>query len=397
MFLLLFAQLFKHFLEIHLNMHIIYIITKLELGGAQKVCLALHKGLKDTTISSTLISGDEGALVPQVAGDSSTILLRSFKREISIRGIINEFSTFFTLVKALRTLKKHSTEPIIVHTHSTKAGILGRWAAFFAGIRIRVHTVHGFAFHEHQSWPIWLIIVFFEWITALITTHFVVVSSKDQETGTKYLPRFKNNHSIIRAAAFTRPKTSFQKAQKTFNEENPCILGTVSCFKPQKNLSDLLHILAKLITTVSPHFRLEIVGDGSERIMLENLAQKLGISNFVFFAGWQSDIAPWLARWDIFTLTSLWEGLPCSTIEARLFKLPIVAYNTGGIKDVILPGQNGFLVPQHDKASFVIAVQKCFERPEMHQQLSAFPDSLEDFTIEAMINQHIKLYRILAR
>ena len=378
-------------------MHIIYIITKLELGGAQKVCLALHKGLKNSGLSSTLISGDEGVLVPLVAGDASTILLHSFKREISIRGIINEFSTFFTLVKALRNLKAHSKEPVIVHTHSTKAGILGRWAAFFSGINIRVHTVHGFAFHEHQSWPLWLVIVFFEWVTALITTHFVVVSSKDQETGTTYLPTFKNNHSIIRAAAFTRPEESFHKVPKTFNEENPCILGTVSCFKPQKNLSDLFHILRTLITTVSPHFRLEIIGDGSERLRLENLAQELGISNFIFFAGWQNDIAPWLARWDIFTLTSLWEGLPCSIIEARLFKLPVVAYNTGGIKDVILPDKNGFLITQHDTASFVAAIKKSFENPELYQQLSKFPDHLEDFSIEAMINQHIKLYKILAR
>lgn len=377
-------------------MHIVYIITKLELGGAQKVCLALHKGLKAKDISSTLISGDEGPLVSHIAGDSTAILLPSLKREVSLQGLWREIKAFFELVKILRNLKKRVTSNIIVHTHSTKAGITGRWAAFFARIPIRIHTVHGFAFHENQSWLVWLIIVAFEWLTALITSHFVVVSSKDQETGNKILPRFKKNHTIIRAAAFIEQENSLERTQREFSAEKPLIIGTVSCFKPQKNLSDLLYIFNEA-TKKSPHLRLEIIGDGVERQKLERLVQKLGIEQQVVFAGWQTNITPWLERWDVFALSSLWEGLPCSIVEARMFKLPVIAYNTGGIKDVIKHDVNGFLVDQHHKKAFTSAIIEYYTNPKLHIRHALFNDNLSDFTPEVMINQHIKLYQFLTR
>ena len=377
-------------------MHIVYIITKLELGGAQKVCLALHKGLKDQGFTSTLISGDEGALVSHVAGDSTAILLPSLKREISFAGIWNEVKAFFELIAVLKNLKKRVKTPIIVHTHSTKAGITGRWAAFFARIPTRVHTVHGFAFHENQSWFIWLCIVACEWITALITSHFVVVSSKDQETGIETLPRFKKNHTIIRAAAFIQQKTEVVRVQREYSEEKPLVIGSVSCFKSQKNLSDLLHIFNDATKKV-PHLRLELIGDGVERQKLETLAQKLGIAERVIFAGWQPNVAPWLERWDIFALSSLWEGLPCSVVEARLFKLPVIAYNTGGIKDVIHPEKNGVLIPQHHKKTFTTAIIDYYSHPSRYQAHALFNDDLSDFSQEAMVNQHIKLYLFLTR
>ncbi len=375
-------------------MHIIYIITKLELGGAQKVCLALHKGLKANNIASTLITGDEGALVSQVAGDSTAILLPVLKREISLSGVINEIRTFFSLINILRNIKNNVKKNVIVHTHSTKAGIVGRWAAFFAGISTRVHTVHGFAFHEHQSWPIWLMIAACEWVTALVTTHFVVVSTKDQETGNKILPGFKKHHSIIRAAAFTIPNKPIIRQKREYSENNPMIFGTVSCFKPQKNLSDLLLIFNE-IAKKAPYVRLEIIGDGEQRQKLENLAQTLGISNQVVFAGWQHSLASWLERWDVFVLSSLWEGLPCAIIEARLFKLPIVTYNTGGIRDVIQTGQNGFLIPQHHKKPFVSALIDYYTDQELYLKHALHNDDLSDFTVDTMVNEHIKLYRFL--
>jgi len=375
-------------------MHIVYIITKLELGGAQKVCLSLHKGLKANNISSTLISGDEGALVSQVAGDATTILLPSLKREISLNSIIDEIKTFFSVVGILRNLKKQIKTNIIVHTHSTKAGITGRWAAFFAGISTRVHTVHGFAFHKNQHKLVWFLIVACEWITALITTHFVVVSSTDEETGSNLLPRFKKHHTIIRAAAFTQPKTSIARTGKQYSAESPMILGTVSCFKPQKNLTDLLHIFNDAAKKI-PHIRLEIIGDGAERQKLESLVQTLGICHQVVFAGWQHNLAPWLERWDAFVLSSLWEGLPCSVVEARLFKLPVIAYNTGGIKDVIQTNMNGVLVPQHHKKTFTTAIIGYYLHPTIYEQQAMCDDDLSDFSEQAMINEHIKLYRFL--
>ena len=127
--------------------HIVYILTKLELGGAQKVCLALMQHLAIKNVSTSLITGAEGVLVSEAKKFDSVYFLPSFKREVSLSAIGNELKTLWALIKLLKQLKKqHGT--IIVHTHSTKAGIIGRWASFFAGITIRVHTIHGYGFHD---------------------------------------------------------------------------------------------------------------------------------------------------------------------------------------------------------------------------------------------------------
>ncbi len=119
------------------SVHVIQIITKLELGGAQKVCLALMEGLGK---GATLISGGDGVLVSQTQKFKSVYLLDSLKREVGLRAIINEIRAFFSLIRILKKLKKEYSN-CVVHTHSTKAGILGRWAALFAGIRNKVSLV----------------------------------------------------------------------------------------------------------------------------------------------------------------------------------------------------------------------------------------------------------------
>ena len=113
--------------------------------------------------------------------------------------MFNELRCLWHLIKQLRSLKKrHST--IIVHTHSTKAGIIGRWAAWCAGIKTRIHTIHGYGFHDHQPWLLWLPLYLLELITSIITTHYICVSSADVATGIKLFPYFARKYSVIRAA-----------------------------------------------------------------------------------------------------------------------------------------------------------------------------------------------------
>lgn len=155
--------------------HIVYIITKLELGGAQKICLALYNQLATTQHEASLISGTTGVLAQQVKDKPNVYLLPQLTREVSLFGIFNEPIALWALIKKLRELKKKHGS-ILVHTHSTKAGLLGRWAAFFAGVKTRVHTVHGYyAFHENQNSLVWIITYFCELITSFITTHYVCI------------------------------------------------------------------------------------------------------------------------------------------------------------------------------------------------------------------------------
>jgi len=371
---------------------VVYIITKLELGGAQKVCLSLFEELKNKNHQTWLISGNEGSLVAQVRDNPYVILLPTLKRECSLKTIKDDIKTFFILIKKLRELKRdHPT--IAVHTHSTKAGYLGRWAAFFARIEQRFHTVHGFGFHQHQSAIGYSVTYLLELFTSLITTHYICVSTEDRKTGSRLLPFFSQNNTLIRAAI---DDVKFAPAQTTAIDKNiPFTFGTISCFKKQKNLFDLLQAF-KDVHQQYRHTRLEIIGDGSLRPDIENWLAQHNLEDVVTLHGWRDDVAPIMKKWHSFVLSSLWEGLPCAAVEARFLKLPVLAYNVGGISDLIIDGKNGFLYEPRKVQHLAHGMCALISDANLYQRLKMYPEDLSAFTRSAMVLQHSILYRYIA-
>ena len=386
------------------NITVLYIITKLELGGAQKVCLALSNRTKSpSSIQTILISGTEGPLVAQAQSSAHFTPCANLTREFSLAGLLHEIRAFYALTTLIKQLKaKHPY--LIIHTHSTKAGLMGRWAALLAGVKTRIHTIHGYAFHAHQSRLGWLVVYTLELITSLITTHFICVSKTDIQTGAHLFPRFSKKCSLIRAAVsdhwfspLTHSKTFY--SEHTLSEypeykKTPFIFGTVSCFKPQKNIIDLIEAFA-LVHQKHPTARLEIVGDGVLREKLESKIQERRIRGAVILHGWQHDIKPLLQTWHAFVLSSLWEGLPCAIIEARLSKLPVVAYDTGGITEVIKHGVNGLIYPQKEWRKLADGMMLLMRDPALYTQLQQYPDNLQEFTETHMRSKHYALYQKL--
>ncbi|MBT4594870.1 glycosyltransferase family 4 protein [bacterium] len=375
-------------------MHVAYIITKLELGGAQKVCLSLREGLQRDEISVSLISGREGPLVPDVEGQEGIHLITSIKREIGFFSIFREVKAFLKVIKTLRKIRKENKN-CVAHTHSTKAGVFGRWAAFFAGIKHRVHTVHGFGFHADQSKLIWLIVYLFELFTAPITSHFVCVSSADRKLGSKILPFFKRRSSVIRAAVDFH---IFQKSElhKFPQGKDPFIIGTVSCFKPQKNLLDLVEAFAIAKKQIPGRaLELHVLGDGVMRPQIEAKIKSFGIEKEVKLLGWQSDVAKHLHGWHLMAMSSLWEGLPCAVVEARLSKIPVVAYDVGGIYEIIKDNKNGFLINPKDIKGLAVKLARVASDEITYKSMCRYGDDLDGFSLEKMVAQHEELYRRL--
>ena len=162
---------------------VVHIITKLELGGAQQNTLFTVAHLDRDAYKPVLISGTEGILVEEAKQltDVNVHFLSDLVREIK------PLKDFRALVKIRRILKQIRSDvkspKVIVHTHSSKAGILGRWAARLAGIRLIVHSVHGFSFNDYQPSLVRAFYVLLERITARMTTAFVTVSGSDREEG----------------------------------------------------------------------------------------------------------------------------------------------------------------------------------------------------------------------
>jgi glycosyltransferase involved in cell wall biosynthesis len=373
---------------------VVYIITKLELGGAQKVCLSLLASLRARGIPVKVICGAGGTLDAHVKNDPDIIFLPALIRELSLKGIIQEWRAFAALVNHLKLLKKQLPH-VIVHTHSSKAGILGRWAAWWAGIKTRVHTVHGYAFHKHQRRFVSCLVYLAELFTSMVTTHYVCVSSADVKTSIGLFPDFAKRHTIIRAAIdwpqfFTPARTTpaWPSAHEAF------IFGSVACFKPQKNIIDSLRAFA-LVHAHYPHTRYEIIGDGAQRPLIEKWISEHNLSHAITLHGWQEKVKPIMALWHAFILSSLWEGLPCSVVEARVLKLPVISYDTGGIHDVISHGENGLLYQQKDWQSLAQGMLQLVENKELYNRLAGYQETLEDFDGDHMATQHINLYQQL--
>jgi glycosyltransferase involved in cell wall biosynthesis len=238
----------------------------------------------------------------------------------------------------------------------------------------------------------WSIVYFLEYITSYITTHFVCVSSADVATGKKLLPGFNKKHSIIRAAVewdiFYKPARiapSFPKPTEPF------VFGTIACFKPQKNLFDLLTAFKYMHRQV-PHTRLEIIGDGQQRQKIERWITEKKLCSIITLHGWQEHVAPIMERWHAFVLSSLWEGLPCAIVEARLLQLPILSYNTGGIADVIQQNVNGLLFEQHDWVGLAHGMLELARTKLLFKTLQPLQEDLQHFMPKHMVQQHIQLY-----
>ena len=312
------------------QMHVVHIITKLEMGGAQKVCLTIKKGLDSHNIWASLISGDSGELVKSARQLPNSIFIKELKREVSILGIFNELVCFFKLIQHVRRLKKQYPD-LIVHTHSTKAGLMGRWASFFAGVKRRVHTIHGYGFQPEQNLFIRFWIYFLELMTSIITTHYICVSTEDAKRGIRIFPGFAKKHCIIRAAIdwqqFYRP------ARRIFpvtSNNNLYVFGTVGGLSKRKNQIEILKAFGSGTRQISTY----TIRNNRRRRSTINTSSWVSenrLENAVIFHGWQHNVAPTMANWQAFLLSSLWEGMPCVIVEARMLNLPVLSYETNGI------------------------------------------------------------------
>ena len=366
------------------ELHILYIITKLELGGAQKICLSLFNALQKAEHQTWLLSGTEGFLVDTVKNNPHTFLIPTLEREVNK----SELRAFWDIFCTIKKLKKDYPD-LIVHTHSTKAGYLGRWAAWCAGIQQIVHTVHGFGFNEYQSWTTYYSAYLLEKLTQHITTSYICVSSADITIAIKKIKIPKQKITLIRAAI---EETRYLPAKKEVAFDGVCVFGTIACFKPQKNIFDLLEAF-KTVRMTQEHARLEIIGDGIQRPLIEEWIKKHFLSNAIQLHGWQEEPATIMKNWDCFVLSSLWEGLPCALIEARFLKIPVVAYHVGGISDVIKHGKNGYLCPVKNKNLLSHYMTLVAQNNYLRIALGQHEDNLDAFKQQTMIDQHEALYQ----
>lgn len=378
----------------HHQLHIVYIITKPELGEAQKICLSLLKRLTEHHLHTMLISSIDDVRADTPVEKNNIFLLKSSPQNSRLNSCIENICFFFALYKKLRELKKQYPY-LTVHTHSIKAGIMGRWAAWLAGIRTRVHTIHGFAFHPHQTMLTRFLFKGVELLTSLITTHFICISSEDVKIGLSHFPHFKKKHSIIRAAI---DKQQFRMSSRFHidfpNDTQPFIFGSIVPFKKQKSICDLLKAFA-LVHKHNPLTRLELIADGAFCIYLKKQILELHLEQVITLKSAKNEISLLMKHWHALVVTANQERLPCAVIEARMLKLPVISYRTGCIHDIICHEQNGLLFEQKKWQQLAQGMLAISQKKELYSSLSRYKDDLQDFDTDQMISQHVDLYRSL--
>jgi glycosyltransferase involved in cell wall biosynthesis len=370
---------------------VIHLVTWLELGGAQLNTLYTAEHLDPLRFDVYLLCGPGGMLKSRLAEADRLIVVPALGREIRLLKDIRALVQLIHLFKRIR--------PQVVHTHSSKAGILGRLAAYVAGVPVVVHTVHGFSFSPFQPLFKRNFYLLAEKACRRLTRHFIFVSRGDIELARKK-KLVTDNFSLIRSGfpldKFTgRPGDPAALKMKYALPPGCVVCGTIAPFKPHKGLFHLVAIAAIVIQR-NPAVIFFIAGDGEQRQELEAALNQRGIAANFRLPGFIPDVENAMDCFDIGISTALWEGLPQSLVQLRLKKKPVVASDIPGNREVIRDGENGFLLPVGEHERFADAVLRLAADAGLRLKLGDY--SAEDFSAwsaDVMVAQQEELYQRL--
>ena len=345
-----------------------HIITKLELGGAQQNTLFTVSHLDATRFRPILITGEPGVL-DQEARALEGVSFHQIPSLVRPIRPLRDGLALLLLTTLLRRLK-----PEIVHTHSSKAGVLGRLAAWAAGVPIIIHTIHGFGFTRYQHALHRWILIASERLVSRLTTRFFCVSEASRRTGIELGLFSPERSTVIRSgvdlAAFRRePANREAKRRELGCVPGQSLVGMVAPLKPQKAPVDFVRV-AKVVHRKFPGARFVLVGDGELRPAVEAEVQRLGLQAVFRLAGWRRNIAEVLHCLDVFVLTSLWEGLPRVYLEALSASVPVVGTRVDGATEVIEDGVNGFLAEPGDIQTLADRVMRLLAEEEERRTMS---------------------------
>ncbi len=372
------------------RIRVLLAITRLELGGAQRVVLHTARNLDRERFAVALAWGpgdlldDEAMAVP----DLEVFPIPSLVRQVAP---VSDLRALASLRAAIRSFR-----PMVVHTHSSKAGILGRLAARLENVPAVIHTVHGFGFTPLQRAPVRMAFRAAEGILARFTDHFVTVSERDRQRGIEMGLFPSGRATVIRAGIdlekFRAVANGDAARDRLGVPADSPLVAQVGNFKPQKAPLDFVRVAA-LVRERVPEAWFVMVGDGPLRAAAEELARSLGVADRMIFCGWWDDVPGLLAATTVSVLTSRHEGLPCSVVESLAAGVPVVATAVDGTVEVVRSGANGLLAPAGDVRALAEGVCTILADTETRERFAAAASvGLEAFDHDLMVRQQEELY-----
>jgi len=361
---------------------LLYVITLSETGGAQAYVRDLVRAMVADYDVSVGASGD-GTLAAAVRdAGAEFISLRHMRRELSP---VADVRAVFELARLCRRLR-----PDVIHLNSSKAGVLGRVAAAIARVPVVVLTANGWAFNASSGLESTLYRLTLRAVRPL-TTMVVCVSEVEREEGLRARACSENMSVVIPNAV--RVSGQLVRGEQSPNRV-PVDLISVGRLADPKDFETLLEAFS---TLPAGRARLTILGDGPRRGGLGSLAEQLGVGDSVVFAGEVADVSERLARADVFVLASRSEGMPISVLEGMAAGLPVVASAVGGVPEIVVDGETGYLVPAGDAKLLAERLESLVQDAGLRTRMGAngFGRVEELFSLETWRSRYLELYRSL--
>lgn len=361
-------------------MNILYIITRGDdIGGASVHLLDLAQGVQEKGHNVTILAGGKGLFVNEARKRglrciSLSHLIRDIRLITDVRGLIE-------IVRWIREV-----QPDVVHLHSSKAGILGRLAARWAGVPA-VFTVHGWAFTEGVSGRARLLYRCIEKLMAPLAARIITVSKYDKELAL--------SSGVAEDSSLTVIHNGIPDIRSTCIRERGAVkLIMVARFDAQKNQRLLLKALASLKDC---SWHMDFVGDGRLLEVSKEYASELGLTDRVSFLGVRMDVGKLISQADVLLLISNWEGFPLTILEGMRAGLPVIASRVGGVAEAVEDGVTGFLIGREDESGLVEAIRELVDNEAL--RLSFGKNGREryerEFTFDRMLEKTVAVYHEL--
>ena len=382
-------------------MRVTHVITRLIVGGAQENTIATVLGLQGRPgLTADLISGSETGPEGSLAGEFADCpglltLVSDLVRPISP---LRDRAALRRLTQIFREKR-----PDIVHTHSGKAGILGRLAAHRAGVPVIIHTIHGPSFGAFQGAIANVALRSAERRAGKVTTHFVAVADAMREQYLAAKIGSPQQYTVIRSGfdlgPFLSARNDLTLRAKLEIAPRDIVIGKIARLFKLKGHEDLFAIAPELVRQF-PRVRFLLVGDGPWRRRFERQARSLGLEQHFIFTGLvrPEEVAPLVGIMDVVVHLSRREGLARALPQAMAAGKPVVAYDCDGAGEVCLDGRTGFLVRAGELKALRESLARLIEDAPLRERLGRTGRDLarQQFDVKKMVDDLFSLYLRLA-
>jgi glycosyltransferase involved in cell wall biosynthesis len=378
------------------QVRVAHLVTKLT-AGAGGIALRGALGLDDERYESTILTAAGGSLIGE-AEESGLEVVR-LRHMSPGRGIYPRADR-----QGFRELVTHLVEGRfdVVHTHSAKAGGLGRMAARRAGVPGIVHTFHGFPFHEFQSQARRRTLIDIERRLGRITDYFMAAGTMTAADAVRLKiapPDRIRAFATVPIGEGIGPKGEAARADARSRLGIPLdakVVGTVARLDDQKSPRDMVAAIAGLQRS---DVYMLWVGDGERRADTERLIERHGLRDRFLLLGHRTDVADLLPAFDVFAMSSLFEGLPCAIVEAMASDVPVAATAVNSVPEIVIAGKTGLQARPADPPSLGRAIGYLLDHPDEAASMAAAARSVigDRFRPETLGSDLMEIYPIAMR